>query len=268
MAKQLCRMKVKSGLSLVVCNKQLPVYYVGKIQITGRCDNYDSHMLPFTSGFCDSGWHEGDAPKDFQGGPAPSCKLWMICPCECHIKYDKMFLMSEMERQLVYNSKYVFHDTFSRPTPEERALAYARDHAPRGSEPVIVPSHAPDLVPATLVREFPPTQSGRAARGELEAWVRKSCDDWAVDKPPEFCTPLYISDDIAREQGINPPSTGAITAVLDRWSILGFARIDRKPIRFVEYTKEGISVGLETLKLRAKGRKPSPAQSISRRREN
>ncbi len=266
MADVLCKTNVKDGLTVRKCGLKLPTYLVGKVRVPGRCDNVSNHMLPFRSGFCSNGWHEGDNPKDFQGTPVPSCKLWMQCPCECHVKWDKLYALGEMERILVDNSTY--HPNlgeFSMPSPEERALAYAKTHAPKTSEPVLVPSHAPGVVPPTLSRDFAQTPSGRAARGELEAWVRKACDDWLVDQPPVACTPVYVADDIAREQGINPPSTGAITAVLDRWVKIGFAVVERKPVRFINYTPEGIEQGLEVLKLKSKGKTVTPGQLASRR---
>ena len=48
---------------------------------------------------------------------------------------------------------------------------------------VIVESPAPDIVPATSTcdRSCSWTATGRAARGELEAWVKEQCDIWLVD---------------------------------------------------------------------------------------
>lgn len=242
------------------------MYLVGKAMVSGKCEASDEHMLPFVSGFCCNGWHEGENAKDQKGNPVPTCKLWLICPCECHSKWDTIYEVSEMERALVDNSSYSpDHGKYSMPSAEERALAYARQHAPKTSEPILVPSHAPGVVPPILQRDFAPTRSGRAARGELEAWVRKACDDWLVDQPGGICSPVYLASDIAKDQGINPPSTGAITACLDKWAKIGFAVVERKPVRFINYTPDGIEQGLEVLKLKAKGRGQTQAQMMQRR---
>jgi hypothetical protein len=99
---------------------------------------------------------------------------------------------------------------------------------------------------------FGPTPTGRAAKGELEAWVDEQCRIWIIDKPGVPCTPAFLSEQIAKDQAINPPSVGAISACFERWMKLGYAVIEKKPTRFVKYTDEGVRLGLERMKHNAK----------------
>jgi hypothetical protein len=167
--------------------------------------------------------------------------------------YDQMFAMADRPREVVDNSGW--HPPkgeFWMPTPEERMaiIASSRPHAP--DAPVLVESPLPGAVPATIRRSFTPTATGRAARGELELWVKEQCDIWIVEQDGNLCTPVILSEEIGRAQGIKPPSVGAISAVFDRWVAIGFAVIDKKPVRFTSYTEEGIRLGLEGCKDKAK----------------
>jgi hypothetical protein len=102
---------------------------------------------------------------------------------------------------------------------------------------------------------FTPTPTGRAARGELEAWVKEQTDIWAVEEYTFPCTPQWVAEEIGYDKGITAPSVGAVDAVFKRWEALGFATIERKPTRFTKYTEDGLKLGLEGLKRRAKMQK-------------
>lgn len=256
-ATRTCREKVRTeGGNRVVCD----------VEFTGeKCPQPDPHILPFKTGFCASGWCEGTRAKTWRGDPAPTCEFWETCNCECHDMVSKMFAMSEMERIPVNNSAYVHEDGgFKRPSQDEIAREAAeRRHRLDGaapSAPVVIESPAPGVVPPLMARSFRPTATGRAARGELEAQVNRVCGVWIVEKYPWPCTPLWISETIAKDEGINPPSTGAITSCFNKWIELGFAVIRRKPLRFEHYTEEGIRLGLEAMK-DAKRRKRDQARS-------
>lgn len=242
-----CKSKVRRGSRIEPCNRD---YLPGTLNNPKQCPDKSKHMLPFLSGFCHSGWHEGTKALDGKGNPAPTCKLYMTCPCDCHTKLFRLFEITGKERILVDSSGYV--------RPPRNYWMPEDDPTPilsRGSDvvaPVFIESPAPDRVPATLGRTFAPTPTGRAARGQLEAWVKTACDVWLVDEPGFPCTPVYLSEEISREEGIAKPSVGAISAVFERWVKIGFAEIEKKPTRFMRYTDEGIELGLEKLKERVK----------------
>lgn len=99
------------------------------------------------------------------------------------------------------------------------------------------PLYDPFLSVPTLggPRTFEPTPTGRAARGELEDKVRR-----AIIRVYGFesLTPETIAVLVNKE---DPPSVGAVHAVLTRWEDKSFAILDRKPMRFVEFTELGKS---------------------------
>jgi hypothetical protein len=217
------------------------------------CPEPGDHLNALKSGFCSNGWCEGVAAKTWRGNPAPTCKFWENCPCFCHDMISRMFAESGMERILVEKSAYQVDDGgFKHPTEAERALwaaeKAARSRATTPDAPTVIESPAPGIVPAIAARTFDPTATGRAARGELEQWVLEVTNVYAVDKEPEPCTPQAIAIEIGRRQGISPPSSGAVNAVLNRWLEYKFAIVERKPTRFIGYTSAGINKGLDLLK--------------------
>lgn len=192
------------------------------------------------------------------------CKFFSTCPCKCHDELDKLFVMSDRERTWVDNPEW-------QPEPKEFWIPsddWGETRSLSSDEltpaPVRIESPAPDLVPATVVRTFAPTVTGRAARGELESWVKAKCDEWLIENYHTLCTPAWLAEEIAYDQGIKPPSVGAISAVFDRWVKLGFARVAKKPTRFLGYTDEGKKLGLDGLKAKAK-RARDMARSEQRR---
>jgi hypothetical protein len=241
-----CKRKVRRAGKHEECGKQ----FLG----TGRhCGGV--HLLPMKTGFCSNGWCEGKKATDWRGRPVPTCSFIETCPCGCHDTLDKLFAMTESERIVVESSGYSPpHRTFWMPSDDPIPVV-DESSSPNGTGgPVVLESPAPDRVPASIVRDFTPTPSGRAAKGELEWWVKHQCDIWLIDEPGEPCTPSYLAAEIARDQGITPPSVGAINAVFERWIKLGFAVIEKKPTRFVRYTEDGVKYGLEKMKSDAKRR--------------
>lgn len=255
----LCKASIKDEqtLQVRVCGVRLEEF---------RCPNRVEHMMVYKTGFCSNGNCEGSARKSKSGASMPTCKWWKVCPCNCHKTFDMMFSASEMPRILVDNSGYVAdHSAYSMPTPEERAayaVSFTSDHA---DVPIVIKSPAPDVTPTTIAHVFGPTVTGRAARGELEAWVKEQCDIWLIDNETVPCTPPYLAREIAKHQGfVREPSVGAVDAVLKRWVTLGFAVMEIKPTRFVCYTDEGIRLGLEGLKDKFKRTKKMSQQASAR----
>ena len=247
----------RQSLKLKICKAK--VRYEGKkIQPCGTeylgdtCPKKPNHLLKMKTGFCSNGWCEGTKATDWRGNPVPTCEFIYTCPCECHDMMGRMFEITESERIVVQSSAYQ--------PPERTYWMPSDDPLPPSSRdnptdaPVVVESPVPDRVPATIRHTYTPTPTGRAARGELELWVKEECDVWLVDEPGVPCTPAYLADQIGRSQGINPPSVGAIDAVFKRWEKLGFAVIDRKPTRFTRYTEDGVRLGLDQMKTQAKKR--------------
>lgn len=228
-----CTTQVRRGSKVEDCGNRIQ---------SGRCSKKGQHLHPFVTGYCNSGWHEGFKIDK------PTCKFWVTCPCECHARISLMAELTNTDRAMVDNSTYVpDREAFVRVSLAESVQASLL------SKPNVTlkESPAPGIVPIVLEKKFDPTATGRAAKGELESWVRQITDIWAVEGGTN-CTPTYVSEAIGKSRGINPPSSGAVHAVFMRWEQIGFAVIERKPTRFSGYTPEGIQSGLEVMKARAK----------------
>lgn len=251
--KKKCNRQIRKAGEHVTCG----ISYTGDV-----CPNKEQHLLKFKTGYCNNGWCEGSKAKDWRGDPVPTCKFTVTCPCGCHDVLDELFALTGAQRLVVESSGYV------RP---ERSYWMPSDDPTMGLSSAdgdtVAPyleSPMPDAVPGTLAVPFKPTPTGRAARGELEAWVKEACDIWLVDQPGVRCTPTYLAEEIARSKGITPPSVGAIGAVFDRWTALGFAVCTKKPVQFVKYTEDGIKLGLERMKADAKAAKKRQQRQLER----
>lgn len=257
-----CTKTVRQGSKIVKCGKQ----YLGD-----KCPDKGIHVLALVTGFCDSGWHEGTKATDWRGRPAGTCKFFQTCPCECHNEIGKLFELTGTERILVDSSGYVpdlggfvmpdvgmDDPSFIRADSDPASgLQEARDSTASGLESV-----AGTPAPA----RFAPTPTGRAARGQLEWWVHEQVRIWTVEGYDFACTPVWISKEIGRDQGIDPPSVGAISAVFERWSNLGFAIIEKKPTRFAGLTEDGKTKGLDRMKAEAKRREKMHKAEMKRGR--
>jgi hypothetical protein len=217
------------------------------------CPNRDYHILSMKTGYCSSGWCEGTKARDWRGRPVATCRFFMTCPCECHEMLWRMAAMTETERILHDNPEYV-HPERAFWLPDDDPESWHSIPREEEKTPVYQESPVPDAVPPTLVKEFTPTTTGRAARGELESWVKEQCDIWLIEGYQRKCTPVWIAEQIGLDKGIKEPSVGAIGAVFDRWVKLGFAVIEKKPTRFIQYTPDGVRLGLDRMKDQAKRR--------------
>jgi hypothetical protein len=210
-------------------------------------------MKPYITGLCGIGCHEGDAPKNILGHALPTCMNLDSCNCSCHVLYTTMFHEVDRPRTPVDNSGYVpDRGRFVMPDLDELAKERMLSSLNGSNPPEIIESRAPDRIPSTMKRTFAPTSSGVSAKGELEAKVLEVCNDWALLQPSFKCLPAYISDTIQVIHNCKPPSVGAIGAVFDRWVAIGFADCRRKPVRFEGFTEQGVKLGLEGCKEKAR----------------
>jgi hypothetical protein len=196
------------------------------------------------------------------------CVHFVVCKCSCHSEIDKLFELTGMTRIAQDNPEYIVdRSAFSMPTPEERIVSRASkdlELTGRTDAQPTLESPAPGIVPPLLARSFAATPTGRLARGQLEFMVREACDVWKVEGYSVNCTPQWIATEVAKTHGIDEPSTGAVSSVLMRWVNIGFATVDGKPFRFLDYTKEGMDKGLEVMKLAAKRPRSEKHRSIDK----
>lgn len=211
--------------------------------------------LPMPTGFCSNGAHEGTKLKaPISGDPVKTCHFWQTCPCTCHATLTKMYEDLGMDRVFIENPDYL-PKTASFWMPDDAYWAERNGSKETVAEDaaVLVQSDNASVAPYKK-REFAPTETGRAARGQLEQQVKEVCDAWVESGSGDPCTPQFISTSIAEKYKIKPPSTGAIGAVFKRWTDLGFALVGSKPIRFAAYTPDGVKLGLDGMKARSKRR--------------
>lgn len=244
----------------------------------------------YKSGFCNNinkvAQCEGTKPVTPSGAPMPVCLDWEHCPCDCHALVTSMYEMTGMERQPAEQSVEYFEsvqaqaqanslmlDAVYAMTTRSRALSSAGgpDVHPGDEGPATVPPSPEDSpvsapVPALPARPvFTPTPTGRRARGQLEYDVLQICTEYALGVFEwEACTPKLVAERIGAMNAVEPPSTGAINAVWDRWEKIGFAEQAKKPSRFVSFTGGHTAIELD----RAKGatkRAKKMAQAEQRR---
>lgn len=204
--------------------------------------------LPFPSGFCNSGWHEGTRAKDWKGNPAPTCKLIGSCPCECHKELDRMFEMAGRERVVQDNPEWM---------PPVRTFWMPSDD-PNYRMPEALPVGETDI--STDHLEVTPT--GRTRKGSLEAAVQRAVLAWLegadLGKRIQGFAVKDISEKVYENEGAaleKPPSLGAVGAVLDRWEECGYVLLGRKPVRVIGLTPDGTEKGLEWCRAKHKKQK-------------
>lgn len=226
-------------------------------------------MSKYMTGFCQSGFCEGTKPISPSGKPVKVCHFIDMCQCECHVKVSKMFEMAGAERIVMQNPDYVPHDSGIYEFLESYQKMKAEE-LPTLVKKVAVQEKPVTTADGSIVtglarsgRTFEPTQRGRAA-GQLEDEIRGICNRFLQGEFPdeEMCTPKFIAYKIAEEtDSEKTPSIGAIGAAFDRWDKIGFALIKKNPVRFVSFTVDGMTLGLEALKLRAKNDAPRKLRS-------
>lgn len=209
---------------------------------------------PIKSGFCSLGNCEGTKPKSPSGKAMKTCEFWLTCSCSCHKLVTQMFEIAEQPRIMVSNPEYKpAHSPFWMPSLGDIvADRTARSNAEGTPAPPTLERPGGDATPPVLAHVYAATPTGRAARGELETQVNQICTEWVVEKYSWYCTPTFLSEKIGKQYGISPPSTGAITACLERWVALGFAKMEKKPTRFTGYTDEAKKKGLAYMKEQAR----------------
>lgn len=244
----------------------------------------------YVTGFCatinipeQSQGHEGTSPKSWSGKPMRTCTDFQNCPCECHYQIDQMYAMIDAPRpepeqspaylEFVREQLAAFDNTVVWESPVVAPLSTpdGTDTPPDDERPVATPSR-PALPPlstdpyhGTARPGFIGTPTGRRARGELEFDVLFVCDEFMRDVYEwEHCLPKLVAERIAIMNQTEPPSTGAINAVWDRWEKMGFAKQEKRPSRFVGFIVDGSHRTLVMMKNEAKSKKRR-AQAEQRR---
>jgi hypothetical protein len=126
-----------------------------------------------------------------------------------------------------------------------------------------VPSPVPSPTPPRP--SFTATPTGRRARGQLEYDVLRVCREYSENYYDwDACTPKLVAERIGIQNAIEPPSTGAINAVWDRWEKLQFAEQAKKPSRFVGFLGPSDDATLDRMKSKVKREKKRTQAEIKR----
>lgn len=196
----------------------------------------------YKTGFCGNGFCEGTRPKSPSGLPMKVCVAIEICNCDCHSKITKMYQITGTDRVIQQNPDYVPYVG-----PD---LSWIQDErippAPFVPPQPFTPRTVEEGVAANVATgDGPRPDRHNRLRGWLENEVKDICDRYMVGEISESLTPKAVGLWIDKE---NPPSAGAVGAVFERWSKMGFAQINKHPVRFVSYTVKGMTLGYERMK--------------------
>lgn len=223
----------------------------------------------YQTGFCANKQCEGTKPKSHSGKPLKTCEFWETCPCSCHELITQMYQITGMDREPPEQSEeylawvraeraqFVMPSVWDTDPVDGLSSFDGTDTLPDDEGPVAVPVRAGNGASGAAPQPvFAPTPTGRRARGQLEYDVLTVCTDFAANVFDwEICTPKAVSEEIGKRYAIEPPSTGAVNAVWDRWEKLDFAVQDKKPSRFIKFTGEHTVQHLELIKARVKREK-------------
>lgn len=232
----------------------------------------------YQSGFCAAGSHEGTKPVSYSGRPMKTCDFWQTCPCKCHEDITKMYELTDMDREPPEQSaeyqafireqrhQFVMPSFYDSAILDGLSSVDGTDTPPGDEGPATDPARPVTGTPAPPSEPtFGPTPTGRRARGQLEYDVLKVCADYADNHYEwDICTPKMVAEQIGKMNATEPPSTGAINAVWDRWEKLGFAKQDKKPSRFVGFESAYTAQSLDMLKARVKRDKKRGQAEIKR----
>lgn len=114
---------------------------------------------------------------------------------------------------------------------------------------------------------FASTDSGRRARGELEAICDMLVKKWMTDMPNHACTAEWLAQE-ATQYDQKPTTSAATARVLERWVEIGYAVTARRPIRFVRLTEDGVNLGLAELYRKQKRNKRRRIEAARRGERN
>lgn len=200
-------------------------------------------MSTYITGFCSVGACEGTAKKSPSGQYLRTCRgtysvpvshsfgkqIKVVCTHSCHTAFNEIReMMAAMGKIDIPAVPVAPKET---PTPTGGPVPTQRP-APAATQP------ATGLLPfqRATVEGMVRTETGRAAKGQLEEQVRLALVKNQIFVEAGMVTPGYLARVIDKDK---PPSQGAIGAVMDRWEKKGLINIGRKPLRISKVTSLG-----------------------------
>lgn len=219
---------------------------------------------PYVTGHCNNGAHEGTKKFSWKDTLMQSCQgryEWRfcvaVCTCWCHELAATVRAMGDAPASVVTGTP----DAVAPASVDMVGLAMPFPVA------VVMPAEPPEIVMYRRLIESEKVSSqlinmvriqilgeertvversakigGRRHRGELDANVEIVCKLWLDKKLPwELLTTDAISMLIDAD---DPPSQGAVYAVLNRWADRGIAMVGTKPMRFMGFNEMVLAIGV------------------------
>lgn len=207
---------------------------------------------------CCNGGHENSKVLSLKGTLMPSCRgiyayrfVEVKCTCWCHEMFAS--LVAE-ERDALTPATESMNMDVTAPSVDPVALGHVTD-AGIGAVGAVIPERSQSFWASVVhdanvetqlwqlvnglffddeVKREESANSGRRKRGSLDINVEIVCKLWLEEKLPfPELTPVCIGMMINAE---DPPSSGAIYAVLTRWRDENLCAVSEKPFRFVSFT--------------------------------
>lgn len=217
-------------------------------------------MNKYKTGWCNVGQCEGTKKKSPSGVPYHICTDYLTCPCECHARITEMYKLTGLPRPVPEQSperqEYIAEGQLEMALMLADVRRMTALSTPNGlvTHPATESPVGSDGDPATGTTAparptFTPTPTGIRPKGQLEYDVLLILVDFHNEVYEEslLCTPKMISNEIAKRNTSEPPSTGAVNAVLERWDALEFIAFYKKPTRFESFLGHEDDVTLEEI---------------------
>lgn len=214
--------------------------------------------VPYTTGFCGNGYHEGTKKLSARGTLMKACQgsFYILgktyeCMCDCHSVTRQIFEITGIQRAIPGNDLIGMLYAPSSPSPSIAPIgahgtevtpvtATPGQHMPGTVEPMPGVSLLRPLLPKSPAEAFQPTGSGQRARGQLEAEVASVMHRWFRGNVTTDAIPLTPDNVRAAITSQPPPSNGAIYSIFKRWADKGWCVLADRPFRMVHPTESGI----------------------------
>jgi hypothetical protein len=214
--------------------------------------------VPYTTGFCGNGYHEGTKKLSRRGTLMKACQgsFYILgktyeCMCDCHSVARQIFEITGIKRAIPSNDligMLYAPSSASPPVPPTGAhgtevtpvTATTGQHTPASVGPVPGVSLLRPLLPKSPAEAFSPTDTGQRARGQLEAEVAAVMHKWFRGNTTTSAIPLTPESVRNAIKSQPSPSNGAIYSIFKRWAGKNWCVLADRPFRMVHPTEQGI----------------------------
>lgn len=210
--------------------------------------------VPYVTGFCGNGWHEGTKKISVVGTLLRACSGTYViqgktyhCRCDCHEAFRQIFAITGLTTQSSGSSDLIgstwgsvgpvlLDDRTDTPEPSRIPVAGTTEPQPTVLRHIVRPS-----IPAA--DRFSPTKSGIRAKGQLEAEVAAAMLKFFAGANLDGSIMALTPDSARAMIKTEPaPSVGAIYSIFQRWSAQAYCELGTKPFCMLRPTEHGLRV--------------------------